>query len=90
MPTAPPEVWLATGRALDATGLSRTTLHRWKTDGLLIEGQHYRRGLTPRSPVRWNPVAIEQTIAEMRAVPDRPECQSNGSDASIVQMMKGA
>lgn len=90
MPTSPSGVWLATGRALDATGLSRTTLHRWKTDGLLVEGLHYRRGLHPRSPVRWNPVAIEQTIAEMRAVPDRPECQFNGSDSAIVQTMKGA
>ena len=82
--------WLPTGRALVAIGLSRTTLHRWKREGVLEEGLHYRRGLTPRSPIRWNTVAIELAISAMRELPGRPDCQSNGSDASIVQMMKGA
>lgn len=72
MPTAPPQVWLPTGRALSAIGLSRTTLHRWKAEGLLVEGRHYRRGRTPRSPIRWNTEAIEQAIAERRDLPERP------------------
>lgn len=63
---------MATGQALKAIGLSRTTLHRWKADGLLEEGRHYRHGLTPRSPIRWNPVAIEETIAHRRTLPVRP------------------
>jgi len=72
LPPAPTELWLPTGRALDATGLSRTTLHRWKRDGFLLEGEHFRHGLTPRSPLRWNVPAIELAIASTRELPDRP------------------
>jgi len=71
-PPAAAEGWLPTGRALSAIGLSRTTLHRWRAEGLLVEGRHYRRGLTPRSPIRWNTAAIEQAIAERRDLPERP------------------
>ena len=71
MPT-PVREWLPTGQALAALGLSRNTLHRWKRLDLLKEGIHYRRGLTPRSPIRWNPAAIEQAIADRRKLPARP------------------
>ena len=65
-------------------------MHRWKREGILEEGLHYRRGLTPRSPIRWNTVAIELAITAMRDLPDRPNCRFNSSDSTIDQMMKGA
>ena len=77
MPTATSEAWLPTGRALAATGLSRSTLHRWKRDGLLEEGVHFRHGLFDRSPIRWNITAIEVAIAAMRARPERPADDNN-------------
>ena len=64
--------WMATGRALRATGLSRSTLHRWKHDGLLEEGIHFKPGATPKSPTRWNVSAIEDAIRARRALPLRP------------------
>ena len=73
MSESPPVVeWMATGRALRATGLSRSTLHRWKHDGLLEEGIHFKHGATPKSPTRWNVVAIEDAIQARRALPLRP------------------
>lgn len=72
MPTPTKVEWLPTGKATAAIGLSRNTLHRWKRHDLLQEGVHYRRGLTPRSPIRWNPEAIEQAITDRRKLPDRP------------------
>ena len=73
MPTpSPVEEWMATGRALRATGLSRSTLHRWKHDGLLEEGIHFKLGATPKSPTRWNVLAIEDAIRARRALPLRP------------------
>lgn len=63
---------MATGRALRATGLSRSTLHRWKHDGLLEEGIHFKQGATPKSPTRWNVLAIEDAIRARRALPLRP------------------
>ena len=59
---------MATGRALRATGLSRSTLHRWKHDGLLEEGIHFKQGATPKSPTRWNVSAIEDAIRARRAL----------------------
>ena len=72
MPAPTRVEWLPTGKAVRATGLSRNTLHRWKSEGLLQEGRHYRPGLTERSPIRWNPEAIEQAITDRRKLPDRP------------------
>ena len=64
--------WLPTGKTVAAIGISNSTLHRWKAAGLLVEGTHYRYGLTLRSPVRWNPESIEKTIKAYRTLPNRP------------------
>ena len=64
--------WLPTGKTVAAIGISNSTLHRWKAAGLLVEGTHYRYGLTLRSPVRWNPESIEKTIKAYRTLPERP------------------
>ena len=50
--TAPTVQWLPTGRALAQLGIGRRTLHRWIGAGHLVAGEHFRRGLTPRSPLR--------------------------------------
>ena len=70
--TTQPEGWVPTGRAIQATGLSRTTLHRWRDNGLLEAGTHFKAGLTPRSPFRWNVGAIEKTIADRSTTTPRP------------------
>lgn len=72
MPTATPQEWLTTGKACKATGFSSSTLHRWRSEGLFVEGQHYRLGLTARSPIRWNTSAVEEAIQAHRQLPERP------------------
>ena len=73
MSESPPVVeWMAIGRALWATGHNRSTLHRLKHDGLLEEGIHFKPGATPKSPTRWNVLAIEDAIRARRALPLRP------------------
>lgn len=69
------ERWLPTGLTVASIGISKSTLHRWKNSGLLVEGTHFRYGLTPNSPNRWNPEAIEQAIQTHRALPNRPGLQ---------------
>jgi predicted DNA-binding transcriptional regulator AlpA len=70
--TAAAELWVSTGRAIEASGLSRRTLWRWINEGILVEGTHYRHGLTGKSPMRWNPKAIEARIQSFRQLPSRP------------------
>ena len=72
--TAPPEL-VPTPEAVRLTGLSRSTLCRWVAQGLFEEGTHYRNGLTARSPRRWNVLAVERRIEQLRKLPDplRPD-----------------
>lgn len=67
--------WVPTGQAVSALGISRSTLHRWVGLGLLVDGAHYRNGLTARSPRRWNLCALEARIEQLRKLPDplRPD-----------------
>jgi hypothetical protein len=69
---APTAEWLPTGKATAVLGISRRTLHRWTLGGLLEAETHYRPGLTPKSPTRWNPSAIEDVIRRTRTLPTRP------------------
>lgn len=69
----PAEEWVPTGRAIRATGLSRSTLHRWVAEGLVQEGLEYRNGLTLRSPRRWNVQRLEGRITLLRSLPKQPE-----------------
>ena len=62
---------LSTGRAIDALGLSRRTLHRWISNGIAKEGTHFFRGLYQRSPHRWDVEALEQLIAERGSSSER-------------------
>ena len=56
-------LWLSTGRAARALGCSIDTLKRYaKRDEFLIEGQHFRRGPHPNSPMVWNIHACEEAI----------------------------
>ena len=73
--TAPTVEWLPTGRALAQRGIGRRTLHRWIGAGHLVAGEHFRRGLTPRSPLRWNIPAVEARIEHLRSLPDRPAAE---------------
>ena len=63
-------MWVPTGQAINALGLSRSTLHRWVALGLLQDGSHYRNGLTARSPRRWNVQAMEDRLDQLRKLPD--------------------
>jgi hypothetical protein len=72
------DVWLPTGRASQALGISSTTLHRWIAHGFFEEGTHYRNGLTAKSPRRWNCKEVESRISELRKKPPRPNV--GGSD----------
>ena len=72
MLTAPPQERLSTGKASRATGFSSSTLHRWRSEGLFVEGQHYRLGMKPNSPIRWNTTAVEEVIQAQRQLPERP------------------
>ena len=62
--------WVPTGQAINALGISRSTLHRWVGLGLLEAGSHYRNGLTAKSPRRWNVQAMEARIEQLRKLPD--------------------
>lgn len=58
--------WLPTKKAVNVLGVCRRTLHRWIEAGHLLIGEHYLKGLTPRSPHRWNVRAIEARIIQLR------------------------
>lgn len=70
--------WLPTGRAVEALGISRTTLHRWCGKGYLEETKHFREGITPNSPRRWNCSAVEERIKQIRKKPKRPNNKTKG------------
>ena len=60
----PLDTWLPTGKAVCALCRSADTLKRYALrDGVLIEGQHWRRGAYRQSPMVWNVRACEQAIA---------------------------
>ena len=71
-PIEPTDVWLPTSKAVAKLGLCRRTLHRWIGAGHLLADEHFRKGLTPRSPLRWNVRAIEARIKHLRSLPHRP------------------
>lgn len=54
-------------------GVSTRTLHRWISEGILIEGLHFRRGLTATSPFRWDTEAAEKAIRDFRQLPVKPD-----------------
>ncbi len=68
-PHSPAVEWIPTGRAVAICGISSSTLHRWVAQGLLEHGREYRNGLTPTSPRRWNLVALEHRIEQLRMLP---------------------
>ena len=72
IPIEPTDVWLPTSKAVAKLGLCRRTLHRWIGAGHLVIDEHFRKGLTPRSPLRWNVRAIEARIKQLRSLPNRP------------------
>ena len=56
-------MWLRTGRAARALGISEDTLKRYAfRDEFLIEGVHWRRGPHPTSPITWNMSACEEAL----------------------------
>jgi hypothetical protein len=65
--------WMAQPEALAALGISRATLHRLRSAGIILDGVHtYRCGIGRRAPLRVNVPACElalqvHTVA-MRAV----------------------
>lgn len=61
-----------TSKALEVIGVSRRTLWRWIGEGILVEEIHFRRGLTSRSPLRWDVRAVEAAIRLNRMLPSRP------------------
>jgi len=71
--TADAELWVSTGQATTSMGLSRRTLWRWINEGILVEELHFRRGRTAKSPMRWNPKAVEARIRDYRSLPTRPD-----------------
>lgn len=79
-----PDVWVATRRAIQATGLSRSTLHRWVALGLVEEGQEFRNGLTLRSPRRWNIFQLEKRIAELRMLAFAKDNDAPGGGSSVL------
>jgi hypothetical protein len=68
--------WLPSGRAAEELGLSKTTLRRYADAGVLAEGVHYRRGLTDKSPFRWDVVAVVKALEKNRVLPARPVAAS--------------
>lgn len=57
------DCWLPTGQAARALGCSADTLKRYvKRDEFLLEGEHWRRGPHPQSPMVWNIPACQKAI----------------------------
>jgi len=57
-------------------GVSRRTLHRWINEGILEEEHHFWRGLTSKSPLRWNVKSVEARIQSFRQLPSKPEVKA--------------
>lgn len=70
--------WLPSAKAAERLGLSKTSLRRYADAGILVEGEHYRRGLFPRSPWRWEVVGVADALEKHAARPSRPEEVSRG------------
>ncbi len=60
-----------TSEVIKATGLSRSTLHRWCINGWLEQGREWEPGVFPRSPRRWDLKALEARIEFLRINPPR-------------------
>lgn len=57
------DMWLPTGKAARALGISADTLKRYALrDEILIEGTHWRRGPHRNSPITWNISACEEVL----------------------------
>lgn len=63
--------WLPSGKAAEFLGISKTSLRRYAAMGVLAEGTHYLRGLTERSPWRWEVTAVSERIMELTTLPVR-------------------
>lgn len=64
-----------TSKACELIGVSRRTLHRWISEGILEEDQHFWRGLTSKSPHRWDVKSVEVRIRALRALPAKPSTE---------------
>jgi hypothetical protein len=64
--------WLPSGRAAECLGIGKSTLRRYADQGLLTAGTHFQRGLTPKSPWRWEVTAIAGTLERLASLPSRP------------------
>ena len=62
----PKGILIPTGRAAELTGISKRTLHRYISQGLLHEDVHFFRGAFPKSPHRWDIAALEERIKKLR------------------------
>lgn len=71
-PTVTFDQLVKTKKACEMIGVSRRTLHRWISEGILEEGHHFMRGLTSRSPLRWNVKSVETRIRAFRTLPAYP------------------
>ena len=57
--------WAVQRVAADRLGISERTLQRWRSAGLLIPGDHYRRKFTnPNSPLLYHLERCEQTMSD--------------------------
>lgn len=57
--------WLSTAEAAKALGKNPETLRRWKRDGLLAEGAHYRfQPIGNRNHLQFCVAAIRKTLEQ--------------------------
>ena len=60
----PPITWLTTQEAADHFRVSARTLHRFRTQGVLKAGLHFRKKFpTPNSPYLYNRESVEETLS---------------------------
>jgi hypothetical protein len=56
--------WISTAQLCEHLGCSRSTLHDYRTAGVFLPGEHYRRvGLGRFGPLQWQPEACEAAMA---------------------------
>lgn len=61
----PPITWLTTQEATDHFRVSARTLQRFRVQGLLKAGLHFRRKFpTTNSPLLYNRETVEQTLSQ--------------------------
>lgn len=65
-PTVAP-MWVPTPVAAVLLGLSGTTLRRYARGGFLQEGEHYRFGVTTRSPWQWHVDRCSEQLRRLSA-----------------------